>query len=537
MDDIADVLKSMMGMIGKPIGTNEYPQYHMDYQVASEMNFLRMHYKDLSDDAMRAFEIGNKAETAFEEGNTHEAISMCWKAISLDGRAWDAYRVLIRTLEESIEGDIVTKLAIARELLRLEKEMFKEILDCENADFYKYSFGRPYIRLLSTIAGTAEGGHYNNIHVMGFEEILRINRFDNTGVRYHLLMAYLNCLIANETRIEQYGKWPLRTDLDIESLFIEPLLDEEDDGCWGPDYESDSYYAWYQIINKYLKGDKTWADTAKKEDKEHPDLMKVMLNEKQLKCDIRDIMNKDADLNMANHLLFPVLVKVPNLCSDLLKCLRGKSAYKPAQISVAMALYGMQSLDSDWKEKAEAFLNKGRDLMRKGKYREAIDKFTKTINLYTRSIYPSTRVYNSGVNYAVYSNRAQCAAQLKLYDLSRHDCRIALYLKPNIPHIYKVLPFIAEQYRCPKAKRFFIGLSEEAALEHTDDEWKVIANKAIGRLGLKALLGERVGLSDETIAKEAERGIQDMYEPITFTDDEFDTLPWQELSYLENEVE
>ena len=116
-----------MGTIGKPIGSNDYPKYPMDYQISSEMNFLNVHYPGISQEKMRAFEIGNKADTALIQGCISDANEMAWKAISLDGNAWDAYRVLICSLEADINSDYLIQILAARELIRVEREIFKDI--------------------------------------------------------------------------------------------------------------------------------------------------------------------------------------------------------------------------------------------------------------------------------------------------------------------------------------------------------------------------------------------------------------------------
>ncbi|EAX89458.1 TPR Domain containing protein [Trichomonas vaginalis G3] len=544
--NIADVLKSLMGTIGKPIGSNEYPKYHMDYQIASEMNFLNIHYPGISQERMRAFEIGNKADNAYLSGNTKDATEMCWKAISLDGNAWDAYRVLVRSLETYIGDDHLTMIMAGRELVRVEREIFKDILTMDNKDFYKYSMGRPYIRLLSNISSFSFDGKYNDVHVKAYEENLRINRYDNTEVRSPLLMAYLNCAIVNKYHLKNYGIWPERTENHINAMFKTPLLPDMREGCWGDNYKNDTLYTWYQIIFKYMNKDPSWVNLVKREDKQNPKLLKALLSEEEFEGDIIDPMNKNPKLLKAllseeefeavqveNTLLSPVIYRVPNFMGDLFKAVRNKPIYNRAQKDIAALLYGMEEIQPNWKAKAEKALNEARELMRNRQFMKAIEKLSDAKKYYNRSIYPSMHIENSGIPFAIFSNRAQSAFQVGRFDLARFDARMALYLNPKIPHIYKILPLIAEKYYCPKSKEFLAQIANEATQEHIDEEWKELSMKAIGRLGMKALIGERVGFSAKLIEAETKRGFEDMFEPISFKPKEFELLPW----LTENDIE
>lgn len=533
--EIADMLRNIMGTLGKPINSNPYPDYPCEHMIISELNFLQIDAQGLTPDQKLAFEIGNCADTAADKDQYKDVRQMCWRAISLWGKAFDAYRALIRGLTDVIEDDYITRVNMARELIPILRHEYKDIMDTDNADYYKYSSGRPYLRLISNIASTAGLGHYHNIQVMGYEEILRLNNYDNTAVRFPLLMTYIECLISQKTKIKEFGEWPIRTEKDIEQFFSTPLLKTERYGCWGENYKNDALYGWYQIFSRYLKGDKTWIQAAKKEDKEHHDLMQVMLGERELKGNFKDL-DKDSNLRVENHLLEPVMIKIPEFVSDLHKQLRGTPTWKPAQMRVAFALYGLDDLSPQWKSEAEKLLNEARELMRTRKFKEALKKLTQSLNLYARSIYPSTRILESGIAYAIFSNRAQCAAQLQFFDLARHDCRMALTLKSKIPHLFKMMPLIAEKYCCPKSKKFFLDLANDALNEHTDEKWDILAKKAVGRLGMSALIGERIGYSQKKIEHEETIGIMNIYTTVTFGPDEFKILPWQNKSSLEEKV-
>uniref|UniRef100_T1HXC1 TPR_REGION domain-containing protein n=1 Tax=Rhodnius prolixus TaxID=13249 RepID=T1HXC1_RHOPR len=69
-------------------------------------------------------------------------------------------------------------------------------------------------------------------------------------------------------------------------------------------------------------------------------------------------------------------------------------------------------------EKANSHKNKGNTFVKKGKWKQAIEEYTTSIELY-----PDDAVY--------YGNRSYCYVQLKLWEAAEKDCDRALELKPD----------------------------------------------------------------------------------------------------------
>ena len=157
-----------------------------------------------------------------------------------------------------------------------------------------------------------------------YEEILRINRYDNTGVRAPVLMAYLNCAIINKYHLKEIGIWPERNENHIKALFKTPLLPDQTKGCWEEGYKKETPYIWYQILFKYMNKDPTWVDLVKREDKQNPKLLKALLNEEKLEGNVRDPMSKDQAVLVSNTLLSPVIIRVPGFLGDLYKVVRNR---------------------------------------------------------------------------------------------------------------------------------------------------------------------------------------------------------------------
>ena len=259
-----------------------------------------------------------------------------------------------------------------------------------------------------------------------YEEILRINRYDNTGVRAPVLMAYLNCAIINKYHLKEFEIWPERNENHIKALFKTPLLPDQTKGCWEEGYKKETPYFWYQILFKYMNKDPTWVDLVKREDKQNPKLLKALLNEEKLEGNVRDPMSKDQAVLVSNTLLSPVIIRVPGFLGDLYKVVCNRPINTRAPKNIAALLYGIDELDPQWKSKSEKCLNEARELMRNRKFKQAISKLSEAKTYYNRSIYPSMHIEKSGIPFAILSNRAQSAFQVGRYDLARLDARIAL---------------------------------------------------------------------------------------------------------------
>lgn len=512
---------------------DDYPQYPLTGYVPAEKMILRNDYRYTAEKT-RAFTIGNQAETAFRYNKLDDCNKLAMQSWKMDASMIDAYRSSILGFKLFLDNDAVTKICAMREVLYFSRFYFQDIIRNKTPNFYDYALGRPYLRCLSALGSFAEIGQYRELRLQAYEEHLRLCPTDNTSARHSYTAAYLDSVIGTKRGDDTF---PKRTPEQLMQIFTEKIYPGEDFSLWATDSElkNERFYNYSKILLKYVEKDQQWQTLAKAEAKRDPQFVKFILFEEDLNCNPNDPFDKNGFYYSDYNLLMPVFIREVKFLPDFARVVRGRVNEMVKLVPTAKKDLNPNKKISGWKSKAETALNKARDYMRSRKFVDGIKALTEAKELYDSSIFPSTRWDKTEIPFAIFSNRAQCAAQLQMWNLARIDIRCALSINPKIPHLYKLLPFVAENFNCPKMKARFTKLAEEAAQEHVDSWWQAMSAKVVGYLSLRALVGERIGLSEVIIEEETSHGIQDMWTPISFPLD-YPLLPWQKPEDLELEI-
>lgn len=513
---------------------DEYPQYPLQALLPPEKMILR-HQLKLPVDKIRAFSIANQAEIAYKMQQFGDCYKMAMHAIKIDPFAIDAYRTSVMGFDQYLEIDQAIKILALREVLYFARFILKDLCSTKDANFYDDVVGRPYLRTLSTLAYEASKGCYFETTLNAYEEHLRLCVTDNTKSRANYTATFLDAVLATKRGEKYFAK---RTEEQFMKIFTEKFdydICDEPESVWGNPKRLDDerIYRYSIILLKYANKDPEWQTLAKKELKRDPQFIKYILFEEKIQCDPMNIFDKNSEYYSDYNILGYVFVRENRFLPDLCKLLRGRvsdvlKGVKEMKENISPLNVGLPQ----WERAATNSLNEARDAMKKRNFLKAIESLNFTRDLYSGSVFPSQRIDRMKIPFAVFSNRAQCAAQLGIWNLSRIDIRIALTLNPKIPHLYKLLPNIADHFCCPKMKKRFSQFAEEAAKEHIDAWWQATSKQIVGLLSLKALMGERLGLTESQINEAAEIGIDDLYTPISLPP-EFKLLPWQKVEDLE----
>ncbi|KAH0793059.1 tetratricopeptide repeat protein [Histomonas meleagridis] len=523
-------------------GDDDYKQFNLPHFIYSERMFLSMH-GPVTKEEERAFTIANKATTALSTGQNQLAEKMAFHALSLDPSCVDAWRILCSTLNANCDGDTV--ICAIRETINFARTMYQNVFE-EDGMFYSISYSRPYMRLLMDIASIAFQSEQLDVSTYAYEEIIRLNHRDNMGARSQLLSCYLK-LIGRRNRYPNTK--PVRT-IEHAKALINCKFDE--DGI----FEDDNLVVrWANIIFAYSEKSPEWKKLAQEENKKNNITFKVVFGELELSKiapgnpefpDGFQCGNKNDDVRQHGHYLVEALRDWPDFVVDLRKLIRGNANKKFIKDTQENAPNPNWELSKEFKTKmtllANEFLQNGRDLLTNRNYLESLRKFTFAKRGFAEAAQPSRRWYLHAP-FAIVSNRATAATQLKMWNLARIDSRYTLLLKPDHPRTYLRLPKLAEAFGAKQLKEEFniIALDAKEFVNEPNkkpiEEWKSLAKTVIGLLSIKALAyTAKNQLTNEIREQLIEFGIQDMYISVNVGSDVHKRLPWLNESDMEPEI-
>ena len=537
--EMIPMFERFMEMQRNPIKTysKEYPNSHMGPLIGSELLHLKM-ADEISETEEKAFVIANSSDEAVAQNDYKTAEKMCFHAIHIDARCIDAYRGLLNVLYNQIKEDYLTLFCAVRELLCFARKFYKKEFKEEPGSFYGLTKTRPYTRILMLFGDVASMGHHVELATRCYEELLRLNHNDNTGARDPLASLYMESLATLKLGGTNAAK---RTEDQIWKLFSTKLGEMP---VFGDDYQDEIMYQWAKMILAYVKKDDAWKRIAREQNKKHPILIQYVLLEKLPKLDPMVLGTGVAtsdDEGIAKHkyqFIVSAIAVIPNFHDDLSKLLRGKPTHQFAKDFVRkMAKNRKLQQIPDTHGEGERLLNKGRKELQNKKFTDVIETLTKAKAVYNAKIRPSFRIEKSDIPFAIFSNRATAAMQNQNWNLARIDCRFTLLIQPDHVRTYEKLPYIAEAFSAPAAKKGFLELIEKTKEAKTMDDWKVLANRAIGMLSFTGLLGARCGFSKKEIEEAIEAGPADMYTPVNYPVDLYPILPWNKPEDMEKTVE
>lgn len=535
MADISEIQARLnQAMANQAYEKDPYPQYQLETFRVSEKFFMHA-IPDITQKQIEAFVIANKADDAINKQQFRDANKMIYQAIAMDPKSIDAYRNLNDMTLWFTGDDFASIIAGFRELLYFSRFIYQPFIEAGSGEFYNCSETRPYMRILDSISNDAFLTHYFQIEVQSYEEALRLNNRDNVGSRFKIAALYLQCIIS-EYRNDH--KYPVRTEEQLSKLFTTSLVDSEPErfSAFGPDYKEEYIYQWAQVITRYLKKDQSWVSFFEQVVLSEPEVFKALLRIKEIKVDKNNRFDPNQEKLNKYRLVAPFVYRTKGLLREIAKiCLDGRDIEELDQFETVFDFDPRCDLEN-YEQQAEQLLNEGRQLMRDKKFREAITKLSEAKSMYDRANYPNFHTEQTNIPYPILSNRAQCFIQLGMWHHARIDIRFALMKKPDIPHLYKHLPLIADAFGSKLSKKRFIEIAEKAAKGMSPEEWSEMAKRVIGMLGLRALIGDRIGLTVDEIEEEIQRGAADMFTPICLGADEYPLLPWVNADEIETEV-
>ena len=120
------------------------------------------------------------------------------------------------------------------------------------------------------------------------------------------------------------------------------------------------------------------------------------------------------------------------------------------------------------------------------------------------------------------------------------DARFLLKIKPDHKLTYSKLPLIAEAFSARYMKNTFLNMEEEINDSPPDsiEKWKEHADKAVGLLSMHALmLSRKRPLKKSEVKEFTDRGLEDLYTPVSVPKSEYPILSWLKESDIELKVD
>ena len=504
---------------------DDYRQYRLPTMIATEQSFLGLQ-GEVEENKERAFVIANKGLPAIEQGKIDEAERMSYHALSLDPLCIDAWRMLCKVLNQNCDGDTIV--CAIREVLSFCRPFFKEEFETQAGNFYQLAHTRPYIRLLTDMGKTALRGDQLDVAIYAYEECLRLNHHDNMLNRDPLLCCYIK-LIGRLHRHPKTTK-PKRTIAQVEQFIDSVLYDDV------TTFNKDTLTVrWAQICLAYIKK-QNWQKLAKEEYSKDDHIFKVLFEE------IKIQRLPPPNLEMPNGFIIgSKMAEVraygyikedwPDLLIDLRRLFRGKVTPQLAEDIRLNAPNPDNDLHPLYKQQAykdgEAALAHARSALAARNFSQAVTLFTFAKNGFDEASLPSRRWYYHSP-FAIASNRATAACQLKMWNLLRIDSRFTLLMKPDHDRTYLRLPIIAKAFGAKQLDDEFYKIAKKVADKQVNDyeDWKKLAKVAIGLLSLPAIAFAACGkLTQEMKDKLIEVGIENMYVTVN-VEYERSILPW-----------
>lgn len=132
------------------------------------------------------------------------------------------------------------------------------------------------------------------------------------------------------------------------------------------------------------------------------------------------------------------------------------------------------------------FLNKGREKLQLHQYQEACSNFSSAKRYCLDISYPSLKTWPSFADFAIFSNRATVAWNLRRWNLCRIDIRWTLSLKADHIKSYEKAPQVAKSFSSRELENIFQEIVDNIHQNprKTSQEWNILANKVIALLSV-----------------------------------------------------
>ena len=475
----------------------------------------------------RAFDLAEEASYALHDNDIQKASKFSFKAIRLDPDSVDGWRNLINCMKSYCDEDTV--ICALRETIKFTRHIFDEIITNYPGCFWGISQTRPFIRLLLELANISYESGRLDIAIYTYEEIIRLNHSDNTGVRSALLACYFMAI----SRLRRDPSFrPVRTFQHAEAL-MNANLDDED-----PLFESDNIVVrWANIVLAYERKE-NWQELCKKEYDKNPITFEVLFNEKAL-SDLEPEFSfgyvvgvPSEDVRQHGDSIKGMMNGWPELLIQIYQLIRGDVPNKFKDDVLKAFQNAIPDVSKETKENlkstGEMLLENGRESLKNKEFSKAYLFFTLSKRHWTDFSIPSQRAYLH-MPFPVISNRATCAYFLSWFQALRVDIRFTLAIKPDHKNSYSKLVCIAKAYNAKPLIPEFEAIQNDV-LQYPNkcpEEWSLLAKRTIGLLSASALnLAAKNELTEEKRAELIEVGIEDMFEPVNIRAEINPILPW-----------
>jgi len=509
-----------------------YQQFPINPRLMSERMFLSQIYGE-QQHILEAFTLANKADTALERNDPEMCEKLSMEAIRLDPASVDGYFSLIKSVVANLDEDTVQ--CAIREIINMARTQISECIEERDGMFYSRVETRPYIRLLLFIAVQSRNIGRIEVATQAYEEVLRLNRRDNTGCRYELIGCYLSIIGRMQRKQPVYIK---RTQQNIEDMIASEF---DGDTLFRPE-KDEIILRWTRFMLNYANK-KEWKSLAKEEYKRSDLLFKLLFrtipnippSDTVLKAGVDGFClgEPSEEARRISSLMLCAFKEWPEFLIELrhLFLKPDRSFNETVRNEAPDILFDLQNEQKEsYMEYCFNFLENGRVCLAKGQLMTSFEKFTLAKRACFEVAFPSDRWYVSpNAPFAIVSNRSTASFKLQKWNISRIDCRYTLFMKPDHVRTYDRLPIIMKMLFCEELVSDMEAIKLEASdpKEKTELEWTSLASKAIGLLSLKAIVLARLGqLTEEEKQKCINAGLEDLYTPSNFSPNEYPILPW-----------
>lgn len=458
-------------------------------------------------------------------GYVTEPYEWGFKSLALSSTCTDAYRILGRTLLKVPQCDGDSMICIFREILSFLRPLKYNKLIAENpGKGTEVVELRPYVRLLQALAHAAIHSENHEVAIITNEEILRIDNEDSTFARELLLINYLKSL-GRARRSEPIfipRNWE-----HFNALLAAQLPENKEHKLWGG--RDKLCFEWVNLVLMFMKGE-NWEPIARTLEKRCKWVSKLIFDE-QRKVPYHGRHCLDGDARRWTEDFYYALLDWPDFVKALHDLLRKKDRKINNEIdrmAPSSSIFSDPEYCSQMIEQGNLLLERGRDLMRKKQYYDAITNLTLAKRCYVDALKPYKRWYEKAP-FAILSNRATCCENTGLWWLCRYDTRMTLFMEPSHIRSYERLPKIAKAFFANDLVTELTQLVVRAKSlpNRTQEEWRIIADEAISLISITALGSSRIRpLSDEQRRELKTVGIEDMFTPINVDIETLPQLPW-----------
>lgn len=510
-------------------------------ELNTEIDDLKKEFAETSPHVYEAGKIALEAIDFLSKDRTRylDAKIEAFKALKIDPFCFDAYLLLIKILHYDVitDKENQTPLDLLRELICVYKLFIDERIPKLPKNFHDESLLRPYIRILEYMAEIAMDKLQLEVATYVCEEMLRVNMKQFARSTFYLLAQYIKIQARRKTNkickvdrtLAQCYDLLGAKDVDGNNLF----------DVNNPEYGMFPTLA--ELYLDYLSGSKKWKYN----------LRRILRNLREKFNLIRELiymvnsqdtsrLSTECHCNncVSKFLAYYAFIDDPSFVIVLHN--EFHSEHHPLFTAVAFnsapninSLF-TQDCVKNTTENAFNLLENGRKTMMSSNYKDSILNFSNSFEGYTNAAYLWTSYLDMKTDalYPILTNRSTAAYKNDYLDLTRHDVRVGLTLKKDCRRLYEFPKNIFKQFNASSLLKEADDIWQSAQTENPD--WDKLSRRIIALLSLRSIIEARLSrLNEEKIKELEEKGVEDMFAPISFPPNKVKMLPWLKDSDVE----